>query len=100
MTVAETAAALSVSTKTVRRMLEDGRIVAHRIGTNVRVNASSVMHLLWAPPVPTSEQQVQEKDEVAISLGSRLKYTNELTGEVGGVLVPLGTPDELEATSR
>lgn len=97
MTVAETAAALSVSTKTVRRMLEDGRIVAHRIGTNVRVNASSVMHLLWAPPVPASEQQVQEKDEVEVMLGRRLRYTQEFTGTVGGMEVALGTADADEA---
>ncbi|MFO0564319.1 MAG: tyrosine-type recombinase/integrase [Polyangiaceae bacterium] len=50
-TVAETAKMLAVSSKTVQRMLGDGRLVAHRFNHNfVRVDGSSVMRLLAVDP--------------------------------------------------
>lgn len=46
--VAEAARLLSVSTKTIRRMVADGRLEHIRIGTRVIVMASSLTALLDA----------------------------------------------------
>ncbi len=101
MSVPETAAALGISTKTVRRMLEDGRLVEHRFGRNVRVNAASVMHLLWTPPGDTtSESQMRGATEAEVQLGPRLKNNKETTGDIDGMTVALGTTDELAARAR
>ncbi len=101
LAVNEVAQRLAVSTKTVRRMIARGELVTHRVGQSVRVNASSVMHLLWTPPGDTtSESQMRETTEAEVQLGPRLKNNKETTGDIDGMTVALGTTDELAARAR
>lgn len=100
MTVAETAALLRMSTKTIRRMLEDGRLVAHRAGKNIRVDGPSVMRLMSGQSAPAMEPQMVETPQFKTELVRRLKYTKEWTGHIGEFEVALGTSEEDEARTR
>jgi len=48
LTVKQVAVSLNVSDRTVRRLIRDGELVAHRIRTRLRVDAASVTALLEA----------------------------------------------------
>jgi excisionase family DNA binding protein len=46
LTISHTAECLSVSTRTVRRLLETGALAAHRIGRSVRISETDVLVFL------------------------------------------------------
>ncbi|GMV15910.1 MAG: hypothetical protein AMXMBFR56_41340 [Polyangiaceae bacterium] len=72
-TVQETATMLAVSSKTVRRMLDDGRLVARRFSRNlVRVDGESVMRLL-ADEEPAAGANVKDEPKNEKSLGKAAK---------------------------
>ncbi len=102
MTVAEAATTLRLSKKTIRRMLQDGRLVAHRASGRVLVDAGSVTRLLSVQvhSAPTTEPPMAENNDAGTRLVRRLKYTKEWTGRIAGLEVALGTSDEEEAKTR
>lgn len=62
ITVEETRIRLRVSKKTVRRLIQRGELVAHRVGRSVRVDAQSVMRLL-AGVTPADEANVGDSEK-------------------------------------
>ncbi|AUX37669.1 uncharacterized protein SOCE836_098990 [Sorangium cellulosum] len=54
--VAEVAAVLGVSTRTVRRLVKRGELVAYRIKRQLRVDAESVTHMLEVSRVGASDR--------------------------------------------
>lgn len=105
-TVQETAKLLAVSSKTVRRMLADGRLVAHRMSRNfVRVDGSSVMRLLASnePSSALADNGRRMKHNTSTGGPRLLRQAGKSrcwTGMIGEKEVPLGTPDREEAERR
>ncbi|MRG96524.1 helix-turn-helix domain-containing protein [Polyangium spumosum] len=56
LSVDQVATLLGLSTRTVRRLIKAGDLVAYRINRQVRVDAASVTHLLEASRTETSER--------------------------------------------
>lgn len=101
LSVAETAQRLHVSTRTIRRRIIDGSIVAHRFGTNIRINAESVMRQL----VPTtycgtkrSEQMAEQED--APRLHRQLSRNGNWVALINGKEVSTGTSSLEEAERK
>lgn len=75
LTVAETSALLHVSKRTVRRLVADRRLVAHRPGRLIRVDASSVARLLEDSTASASQLEVSS----CASADDRVASTTEHT---------------------
>lgn len=102
MSVADLAKATSVSTKTVYRWLKSGQVTGVRVGPRqIRVSVSSAMHLLrpeaegWG-----AKELAMSNNEPEVQLGPQVRYSKEYTGEVDGLVVPLGTKNAMEARAR
>lgn len=54
LTVEQVAEKLGVSTRTIRRLIKQGRIVAHRVGRCIRVDGKSVTRFLESSKVEVS----------------------------------------------
>ena len=63
LSVEDVARFMSVSTKTVRRMMSRGELVTHRFGRSVRVDASSVTSLLAGSVTSTAVETVAMNDK-------------------------------------
>jgi excisionase family DNA binding protein len=100
MSVAETAFALKLSKKTIRRMLRDGRLVAHRASGRVLVDAVSVTRLLSRYTTAATEPQMADDNQLSAKVVRQLPYTKEWTGMISGLEVALGSSDQDEARSR
>ena len=69
LSIDDVASRLSVSTRTVRRLIRRGALVAHRISKNIiRVSAASVTHLLETTRIvsPVSSSQGNESSTSAV----------------------------------
>lgn len=96
LTVAETACALRVSEKTIRRRLADGTLVARRLGRSVRVDGVSVARLLASPgELGTADGVTVQKNQLLAQprLLRQRGRTRDWTGILNGEEVPLGTSD-------
>lgn len=100
---------LSVSTKTVRRRIDDGTLVAHRIGRMVRVDGTSVARLLtpWSDDshaVLEARMVIDEEPERAAAdqprLLRQLPRSKVWVAWLNFREVPLGTTDKIEAERR
>lgn len=95
VTVKDAASTLSLSEKSIRRMLRDGRLRAHHIGRNVRVDISSTaMPQQEAPSTASQEHQMPNEQDPGsdTQLGVPLKRGNEQTMTLPfDVRIPLGT---------
>ncbi|WP_437656732.1 tyrosine-type recombinase/integrase [Sorangium sp. So ce1182] len=105
LTVEEVARVLRVATKTVRRWINAGRLVAHRIGPNtVRVDAASVTRLMTASPSEAADGLLMGTKREGSPGESRLLRqrgrSKVWTAVVNNEEVPLGTTDEVEARRR
>ena len=102
LSVSETARMLAVHEKTIRRMIARGELVVCRFGKrNVRVDASSVAHLLTAPPQANAEMGVPlVKNRDLLSQPRLLRQRGRSrvwTADINGQEVPLGTSDPVKA---
>ena len=106
LSVEDVARFMSVSTKTVRRMMSRGELVTHRLGRSVRVDASSVTSLLAGSVTSTAVETVAMNDKKNDSgPGAPRLYRQRGKSKVWTCLVnnqevPLGTNDEKEARRR
>lgn len=72
LTVKQTAHALGVSTKTIRRMVAGGKLVTHRFSRNLlRVDGESVMRLLAAEPAVEGALNVKGRNGSSIEPGGK-----------------------------
>ncbi len=101
LTVAEAAARLRVSTKTIRRRILDGSIVAHRFGTAIRVDALSVTRLL-VPATSVGTQSLEQMAEQtdAPRLSRQLSRNGNWIAVIDGKEVSAGTSDFEEAQKK
>jgi excisionase family DNA binding protein len=101
VTVQHIAQQLAVSKRTVRRWIADGKLVSHRIGKNsVRVDASSVMHLIATTDSAVADGNAHVKNNVILFQPRLLRQRGRKqvwTGLVDGQEVDLGTSDRTEA---
>jgi len=74
--VAEVAAVLGVSTRTVRRLIKAGELVAYRINRQVRVDVESVTRLLEASRIGASFRDPAWRN-ASISSASRISSDDE-----------------------
>lgn len=101
LTVQEAANVLRVSAKTIRRRIRDGVIAAHRIGSQVRVNAANVTRLL----VPINDNGIdcavpmQENNQLPQLHRQRGRDKN-WTSIIDGVEISLDTDDAEEAARK
>ncbi len=107
LSVEEVARFMSVSTKTVRRMMSRGELVTHRFGRSVRVDASSVTSLLAGSVTSTAVETVALNDKKtdagpkeAPRLYRQRGRAKVWTAMVDGQEVPLGTNNEKEAQRK
>lgn len=85
LTVQQVAAFLGVSTRTVRRLIRGGELVAHRIARTVRVDAQSVTHLLETTRVVASfgTSPCSEGQENATPKEFRISSDSAVPGKPG-----------------
>lgn len=105
LTAEEVARVLRVATKTVRRWINAGRLVARRIGPNtVRVDAASVTRLLEASPSEAADGIFMGTKKGGSPGEPRLLRqrgrSKVWTAVINNEEVPLGTTDEAEARRR
>lgn len=108
--VEDVAGLLSLSTKTVRRMIARGELVTHRLGRNVRVDASSVTSLLASSVTSAAVETVAMVKQNNGNEGDGKKDPPRLfrqrgrskvwTALIDGQEVPLGTTNEREAQAK
>jgi len=106
LSVEDVAGYLSLSTKTIRRMISRGELVSHRVGRSVRVNATCVTSLVAGSVTSAAVETIamtEKKHEPATGaprLYRQRGRSRVWTALVNNQEVPLGTHDEKEARRR
>jgi excisionase family DNA binding protein len=107
VSVEDVARFMSVSTKTVRRMMSRGELVTHRFGRSVRVDAASVTFLLAGSATSTAVETVAMNDKKndagpkeAPRLYRQRGRAKVWTAMIDGQEVPLGTNNERDARRK
>lgn len=100
LSVEDTAKRFGVSTKTIRRRIQDGSIVAHRLGKTIRVDAPSVTRLLAPANGNGVECVVAMRENKSDQLYRQLGKNGIWTAIVNGVEVSTGTTSAEEAKKR
>jgi excisionase family DNA binding protein len=108
LSVEDVAGYLSLSTKTVRRMISRGELVTRRLGRSVRVDASSVTSLLAGSATSTVVETIamkkdNKKGEYELDVPRLLRQRGRSkvwTALISGQEVPLGTTNEKEAKAK
>jgi len=100
-TVEEVAERLALSQKTIRRWIKSQRLVAHRVGKNVRVDAASVTRLLATPgtavvqsTTPVKKNNVMSEPRLLRQRGRAKLWTALIEGEE--VFLATSNRDEAE----
>jgi excisionase family DNA binding protein len=102
LSVEDTAKRFGVSTKTIRRRIQDGSLVAHRLGTTIRVDAKSVARLL-APANGNGVGCVvamRENNSEELQLYRQRGRDKNWTTLVDGIEMSLDTSDAEEARAK